>query len=75
MSIIKNPKKSLRAFLLGAETSFGGTAKGHRRQITITVPKGTLIWVDAFAKRTGQTRSAVINRAIFEFMEIHKTQE
>ncbi len=46
-----------------------GIAKGHKRQITLTISPELLRKVDAVAKRTGQARAAIINMAIFNALE------
>lgn len=46
-----------------------GIAKGHKRQITLTITPELLRKVDEVAKRTGQARAAVINMAIFRALE------
>lgn len=46
-----------------------GIAKGHKRQITLTIAPDLLRKVDEVAKRTGQARAAVINMAIFRALE------
>lgn len=46
-----------------------GIAKGHKRQITLTIAPELLRKVDEAAKRTGQARAAIINMAIFRAIE------
>lgn len=46
-----------------------GIAKGHKRQITLTIAPELLRKVDDTAKRTGQARAAIINMAIFRAIE------
>ncbi len=45
-----------------------GVFKGHKRQITLTIAPKLLQGVDALAKRTGQTRAALINLAIWRML-------
>ena len=46
-----------------------GIAKGHKRQITLTIAPEMLRKVDEIAKRTGQARAAVINMALYRAIE------
>ncbi len=46
-----------------------GVMKGNKRQITLTIAPELLRKVDEVAQRTGQTRAAVINLAIFQSIE------
>ncbi|MDR0275565.1 MAG: ribbon-helix-helix domain-containing protein [Burkholderiaceae bacterium] len=46
-----------------------GIAKGHKRQITLTIAPELLRGVDEAARRTGQARAAIINMAIFRALE------
>jgi hypothetical protein len=46
-----------------------GIAKGHKRQISLTIAPEILRRVDEIAKRTGQARAAVINMAIYRALE------
>ena len=46
-----------------------GIERGNKRQISLTISPELLRKVDAVAKRTGQTRAAVINLAIFRAIE------
>ena len=41
-----------------------GVAKGHKRQITLTMAPHLLRRVDEMAQRTGQTRAGIINLAV-----------
>ncbi len=41
-----------------------GVAKGHKRQISLTMAPHLLRRVDEMAQRTGQTRAAIINLAV-----------
>jgi len=85
MAIQRRPKvteaAAQEAFIAGAPdaarsepTSAPGTydkgiAKGHKRQISLTIAPEILRRVDEIAKRTGQARAAVINMAIYRAIE------
>jgi hypothetical protein len=46
-----------------------GVIRGKKEQITLTITPDLLAKVDAIAGRMGQSRAALINRAIFELAE------
>jgi hypothetical protein len=46
-----------------------GIAKGHKRQISHTIAPDLLRRIDQTAARSGQGRAAIINLAIFRFLE------
>jgi hypothetical protein len=46
-----------------------GIAKGHKRQISHTINPDLLRRVDEAAARSGQGRAAIINLAIYRFLE------
>ena len=46
-----------------------GIAKGHKRQISHTIAPELLRRVDEAAARAGQGRAAIINLAIYRFLE------
>jgi hypothetical protein len=46
-----------------------GIAKGHKRQISLTIAPDLLQRVDELAKRTGQGRAGIINLAIYQALE------
>lgn len=46
-----------------------GIAKGHKRQISHTIAPDLLRRVDEAAARAGQGRAAIINLAIYRFLE------
>jgi|SRR5215472_7693986 len=50
----------------------GGVIRGNREQITLTMPRELLVAVDMLARRMGQTRTAMINRAIYELLQQNK---
>ena len=43
--------------------------RGRKEQITLTITPGLLARVDKIADRMGQSRAALINRAIYELAE------
>ena len=51
----------------------GGVIRGRREQITLTMPRELLVAIDMLARRMGQTRTALINRTIYEFLQQNKT--
>ncbi|TAM46054.1 MAG: CopG family transcriptional regulator [Burkholderiaceae bacterium] len=85
MSIQRKPKSKTAAqdaFIQGApdaqptadtaaasSTYEKGIAKGHKRQISLTIAPELLRKVDEVAQRTGQARAAIINLAIFNALE------
>jgi hypothetical protein len=46
-----------------------GVTRGRKEQITLTIAPELLAKVDALAGRMGQSRAALINRAIYELAE------
>jgi hypothetical protein len=46
-----------------------GVAKGHKRQISLTITPELLRKVDEVAERTGQGRAGIINMAIYRALE------
>jgi hypothetical protein len=46
-----------------------GVIRGRKEQITLTISPELLAKVDSIAGRMGQSRAALINRAIFELAE------
>jgi Ribbon-helix-helix protein, copG family len=46
-----------------------GVIRGRKEQITLTIAPDLLAKVDAMASRMGQSRAALINRAIYELAE------
>lgn len=83
MIIQRKPKSTAdaeNAFIVGAPdaghipeedvaTYEKGIAKGHKRQITLTIAPDLLRKVDEMAKRTGQARAAIINMAVYQAIE------
>jgi hypothetical protein len=46
-----------------------GVIRGRKEQITLTIAPDLLAKVDAMASKMGQSRAALINRAIYELAE------
>lgn len=46
-----------------------GVVRGRKEQITLTIAPELLAKVDDLARRMGQSRAALINRAIYELAE------
>ena len=46
-----------------------GVIRGRKEQITLTITPDLLAKVDDLANRMGQSRAALINRAIYELAE------
>jgi Ribbon-helix-helix protein, copG family len=46
-----------------------GVMRGRREQITLTIAPELLAKVDEMASKMGQSRAALINRAIYELAE------
>jgi hypothetical protein len=46
-----------------------GVIRGRREQITLTIAPDLLAKVDQMASKMGQSRAALINRAIYELAE------
>jgi len=80
MAIRQKPRiqnEAVDAFIQGApdakslanEPYDKGVPKGRKRQITLTIAPELLRRVDETAQRTGQTRAAIINMAIFHALE------
>jgi hypothetical protein len=46
-----------------------GVIRGRREQITLTITPDLLAKVDEIASKMGQSRAALINRAIYELAE------
>lgn len=70
----KPAEADVDAFISGAPDSSpaaasGGYLVGRRRQISMTITPDLLARVDETARRTGQTRAAVINLAIYHALE------
>jgi hypothetical protein len=56
-------------FISKAPDARKGVIRGRREQITLTIAPELLAKVDEIATRMGQSRAALINRAIYELTE------
>ena len=62
--------KAVEAFIGSApDARRKGVIRGRKEQITLTIAPELLAKVDEMAGRMGQSRAALINRAIFELAE------
>jgi hypothetical protein len=67
---VRKNTKNVDAFIGGApDAARKGVIRGKREQITLTIAPELLAKVDALANRMGQSRAALINRAIYELAE------
>jgi hypothetical protein len=63
-------KRMVEAFIGGAsDAARKGVIRGRKEQITLTIAPELLAKVDALAAKMGQSRAALINRAIYELAE------
>ena len=70
MAIIKRPARTLDEFVSAApDAARKGVLKGIREQITLTLDPELLGKLDALAVMAGQSRAALIRRAMFELVE------
>jgi hypothetical protein len=67
-SVRKNAQ-DVDAFIGKAPDARKGVVRGRKEQITLTIAPGLLAKVDEIASRMGQSRAALINRAIYELAE------
>jgi hypothetical protein len=66
----KDNHKAADAFIGSApDARRKGVIRGRKEQITLTIAPELLAKVDSIANRMGQSRAAVINRAIYELAE------
>ena len=69
MAITRPKAPSADAFVQRApDAARKGVRKGRKEQITLTITPDLLAKVDDYAARRGQSRAAMINMAIFEFV-------
>jgi hypothetical protein len=61
--------KPAEAFISSAPDARRKVMRGRKEQITLTIAPELLAKVDALAGRMGQSRAALINRAIYELAE------
>ena len=67
---VRKPSKGVDSFIGGApDSGRKGVIRGKKEQITLTISPELLAKVDALASRMGQSRAALINRAIYELAE------
>lgn len=67
---IRKDSKNVETFIGGAPDAVRkGVIRGRKEQITLTIAPELLAKVDALASRMGQSRAALINRAIYELAE------
>ncbi len=67
---IRKDAKNVESFIGGApDARRKGVIRGRKEQITLTIAPELLAKVDAMASRMGQSRAALINRAIYELAE------
>jgi hypothetical protein len=65
----KSPQ-AVEAFIGGApDAGRKGVIRGRKEQITLTITPELLAKVDELASKMGQSRAALINRAIYELAE------
>jgi hypothetical protein len=64
-------KAKVDAFIEKAPDAVGrkGVIRGRKEQITLTIAPDLLAKVDEMAAKMGQSRAALINRAIYELAE------
>jgi hypothetical protein len=64
-------KGNVDAFIGKAPDAAGrkGVIRGRKEQITLTIAPDLLAKVDELASKMGQSRAALINRAIYELAE------
>lgn len=71
--VIKDTNKSADDFIGGApdadKPARKGVMKGKKEQVTLTIAPDLLAKVDGVAVEMGQSRAAVINMAIFRFLQ------
>lgn len=67
---IKKDASKVEAFIGKApDAGRKGVVRGRKEQITLTIAPELLAKVDDLARRMGQSRAALINRAIYELAE------
>ena len=69
-AIRKDSQKAADAFIGSApDARRKGVIRGRKEQITLTITPELLAKVDEMASKMGQSRAALINRAIYELAE------
>jgi Ribbon-helix-helix protein, copG family len=67
---IRKEAGKVEAFIGSApDAARKGVIRGRKEQITLTIAPELLAKVDELARRMGQSRAALINRAIYELAE------
>ena len=62
--------KTTESFISGApDAKSVGVRKGTKQQITLTISPDLLAKIDEMAEKMGQSRAALINLAIYRFVE------
>jgi hypothetical protein len=62
--------QAVEAFIGGApDSGRKGVIRGRKEQITLTIAPALLAKIDGMASKMGQSRAALINRAIYELAE------
>jgi Ribbon-helix-helix protein, copG family len=67
---VRKDSSKVEAFIGSApDARRKGVIRGRKEQITLTIAPELLAKVDEMASRMGQSRAALINRAIYELAE------
>jgi hypothetical protein len=66
---VRKNAQDVDAFIGKAPDARKGVIRGRKEQITLTIAPELLAKVDEIAGRMGQSRAALINRAIYELAE------
>jgi hypothetical protein len=66
---VRKSSQDVDAFISKAPDARKGVIRGRKEQITLTIAPELLAKVDEIASRMGQSRAALINRAIYELAQ------
>jgi Ribbon-helix-helix protein, copG family len=66
---VRKRGQDVDAFISKAPDARKAVIRGRKEQITLTIAPDLLAKVDEIATRMGQSRGALINRAIYELAE------
>jgi hypothetical protein len=67
---VRKDTNRVEAFIGGApDATRKGVIRGRKEQITLTIAPELLAKIDDMASKMGQSRAALINRAIYELAE------
>lgn len=67
---LRAKKDNVETFISNApDAARKGVMRGRKEQITLTIAPDLLAKVDNMANKMGQSRAALINRAIYELAE------